>query len=358
MSYKYTHFIPQSIAPKGAKRIVVYDANGKEFCHIALGGLTPIAKTKLYSFGVVSDLHLWGTEPSWMANTKFDNALTYFENKGCALCAHCGDITQTGFYKRTVESEAGTEYLDESQFAKYKEICDKHSLPVYGICGNHESYYGMSITDNLPLLEKYTGRSELHYSIPQGNDLFIFIGQPLGNKPMSDDALNWLATTLEDNRDKRCFIFVHPHISSGNPLGAYSSNPIFDWWEQNTGQTSAFKDLLNHHKNTIIFHGHSHTKFECQEVDDAANYTEKDGFKSVHVPSLSRPRNVVNGVLGDYDNVGSYGYLVDVYADCVVLNGIDFITNKPVPLGTFKIDTTLQTIEANTFTDSTGTITV
>ena len=52
----------------------------------------------------------------------------------------------------------------------------------------------------------------------------------------------------------------------------------------------------------------------------------------------------------------SQGYIVDVYKDCIVLNGMDLVNNKPVPLGTFKIDTTLQTIEANTFTDSTGFI--
>jgi hypothetical protein len=90
-------------------------------------------------------------------------------------------------------------------------------------------------------------------------------------------------------------------------------------------------------------------------VDDTANYTVHDGFRSVHVPSSGAPRDVVNGKLVNRANE-SQGYIVDVYEDCVVLNGIDFINNKPIPIGTYKIDTTLQTIKANTFTDSTGTI--
>jgi hypothetical protein len=60
-------------------------------------------------------------------------------------------------------------------------------------------------------------------------------------------------------------------------------------------------------------------------------------------------------------------YIVDVYNDFIILNGIGLtgITSADVaskqyqhcPLGTYKIDTILQTIEPNTFTDSTGTIT-
>jgi hypothetical protein len=77
----------------------------------------------------------------------------------------------------------------------------------------------------------------------------------------------------------------------------------------------------------------------------------------VHIPSLTRPAYVVDGTRSGDDTL-SYGYVMDVYSDCIVLNGMDFINNECVPLGTFKIDTTLQTIEANTFTDSTGTITI
>jgi hypothetical protein len=56
------------------------------------------------------------------------------------------------------------------------------------------------------------------------------------------------------------------------------------------------------------------------------------------------------------DNVASQGYVVDVYDDCIVLNGMDLINNEYIPLGVYKIDTTLEEIAAGTFTDSTGTI--
>lgn len=356
MTYEYKHFIPENTAPNGATEIGVYNADGNQIATIPLGRMTPTTKTKLYSFGLVSDTHLWIVEPSWLANTKFDNALSYFESKDCAFCIVCGDLTQSGFYRRTDDSDASTQFLDEAQFAKHKEICDKHTIPVYELMGNHESYYGMPISNNLELMETYTGNSELSYTITHGNDLFILCGQNYDVSVMSDADFTWLGETLEANKNKRCFVFVHSYIEedSGDAKD-YRENSIFDYW--GTAKTTAFINLLKQYNNVILFHGHSHIKFECQELDKNATYTEKNGFKSVHIPSLGRPRNIDESAeTTPYEDSESQGYVVDVYDDCIVLNGMDFINNQPVPLGVFKIDTTLQAIEAGTFIDSTGTI--
>lgn len=341
MSYKYKHFIPQNIAPKGAEAIGVYNGNGEKICTIPLGRLAPTTKEKLYSFGLVSDLHLWKIEPSWNANTKFDNALSYFENKGCAMCIVAGDLTQTGLYLRTTESDASTTYLDESQFAKYKEICDNHTIPVYELMGNHESYYGMSISDNLDKMETYTGKGVLSYTIEQGDDLFILLGQPSGSVVMSNEDYELVESLLAENQTKRCFVFVHSYIEedSGDAKD-FRENSIFDYW--GTTKTKTFIELLNRYQNAILFHGHSHIKFECQKMDKNANYTEKNGFKSVHIPSLGRPRNIdLSASATPYADSEAQGYIVDVYEDCIVLNGMDLINNECIPLGVYKIDTIL-----------------
>lgn len=360
MAYVYRHFISQNTAPHGAKSIGVYDQNGKKITDIPLGRMNPPTKEKAYSFGLVSDIHFYKKNVSWVAWNpmgKFDDVLTHFEGFGCVFCVHCGDITQTGLY-----DEGNSTDLIPEQFANYKEVCDKHTIPVYGICGNHESYV-VPITNNLAELKYYTG-TDLTYTIEQGNDLFILIGQPHGSRVMSDDALQWLYETLEANRNRRCFVFIHPYIEedSGDALDV-RENSIFDYW--GTTKTTAFMNLLQHYKNTVLFHGHSHMKLQCQEFDINANYTEINGFRSVHVPSSAIPRdvaierdedgNIVSAKSVD-DVSGSQGYTVDVYDDCIVLNGWDFINVQYVPLGVYKIDTTLVTIEAGTFTDSTGII--
>ena len=363
--YRYSHFILQNTAPAGAKRIGVYNNNGKRVCGIPLGRLTPLTKEKLYSFGLVSDIHL--IKPSltwdWYPIEKFDRALSHFQEKGCVMCVVSGDLTQCGYRWNDKDD------VDLTQMRAYKSVCDKYALPVYEIAGNHESYYSVPITDNLDLWETDTGKRDLSYTVTQGNDLFIFLGQPTGGTVLED--LQWLYETLETNRNKRCFVFIHPWLNndSGNPMSTMD-NSVFTMWQNNTGNKNletVFKSLLSHYKNTVLFHGHSHTKFESQAVDDCANYTDKNGFKSIHIPSSSRPRDV-DGTTGEYTYsvTESQCYLVDVYRDYIVLNGLGLtgITSSdvaskqynPIPLGTYKIDTPLATVEAGTFTDSTGTI--
>lgn len=342
MSYKYTHFIKQNTAPKGAKSIGVYNGTEK-VAEIPLGRMTPPTTEPLYSFGLISDMHVhYNQYVAWQPIPKMNNALSFFEEYGCVFCIACGDLTNTGFYLRTDEATAGTEYLDTQQFAKYKEICDGHTIPVYEICGNHESYYGMPITGNLELLETYTGNGVLSYTVTQGNDLFILCGQPKDAWVMSAEDYQWLKTTLEANADKRCFVLVHSNIEedSGDPADLRENSIFNTWVPGTTNLTSDFMELLRQYDNVILFHGHSHTKFQCQETDENANYTERNGFKSVHVPSLGTPRdlNLETGKTVD-DPEASQGYIVDVYEDCIVLNGMDFMTNTPIPLGTYKIDT-------------------
>lgn len=340
MVYKYKHFIPQNIAPAGAKSIGVYDGTGKKVCTIPLGRLKPPTKEKLYSFGLVSDIHISHyTKVDWNPETKLDNALGYFENNGCLMCIATGDLTNTGFYLRTDESKPGTEYLDERQMTKYKAICDKHTIPVHALSGNHECYYNQDLTKNLDKWETYTGKNVTSYTVAQGNDLFILLGQSSVSAVMSDDDFTWFSETLLANKDKRCFVFVHSYIEEDSgDAGDYRENSIFQYW--GVTKTNAFMSLLNQHPNVILFHGHSHIKFECQEIDDNATYTEKNGFKSVHIPSLCRPRNIdVTSATTPYADGESQGYVVDVYDDCIVLNGMDLINNLPVPLGTFRITT-------------------
>ena len=347
MSYQYSGLIPQNIAPKGTQKIGVYDADGNRVGSIPLSSLAPVVGNKLYSVGLVSDVHFAHVNTvAWTPHIKFDNALTYFEDEGCAFVCNSGDMTNTGFYM-----EGDTTTLHTYQFEQYKAVCDTHAIPVYEMCGNHESYV-KAITENLTELQSYAG-AEMYYSVEHDNDLYLFLSQPNGSTPMTDEALQWCYETLEANRNRRCFIFVHPYLDSGNVNDVYG-NDVFSWWGT---KATAFKNLLKHYKNTILFHGHSHFWFKDQELDKTANYNESTGFRSVHIPSLTRPAYVVDGERGGNDAL-SYGYVMDVYDDCIVLNGMDFINDEPVPTGVLKIDTKLVEIEANTFTDSTGNITV
>lgn len=371
MAYKYTHFIPQNIAPKGAKSIGVYKSNGEKATEISLGRMTPPNTEPLYSFGLVSDCHTFFSLTNWDGNTKLDNALTYFEEKGCIMCIGCGDFTQTGFYRKNetggnITLEDGTVvpnnavYFDDRQMTTYRDIINNHTIPIFETFGNHENYNGKNITLHLDLAKQYTRIPAASYTVSSNppaenvvgttvrpnrqmnavsDDLFIICGQPSSGYVMSDNDFAWLESTLEANNNRRCFLFVHAYIEedSGDPLDV-RENSIFEDW--GTTKKTAFMNLIRRHENVVLFHGHSHMKFQYQEYDTNANYTERNSFKSVHVPSLGVPRDINFDTNKSKDDPNaSQGYIVDVYDNCIVLTGMDFIKNEPIPLGVYKIDT-------------------
>lgn len=329
MRYIYNGFIPQNVAPKGAERISVYDSKGNRVCGMSLGTLSRPTEAKLFSFGLISDIHVSAEQTE--TSTHFDNALKYFEEQGCLFCCHGGDMTNIGFWYNADDTEI---YL--GQFAEYKRICDLHpNMPVYGICGNHENY-NKSITNNLTELQMYTGHG-LYYTILQDKDLFLFIGQPANSQPtMNDEEFTWLKNLLSTNQDKRCHVFTHFFVSndSGSTKNCYTC--YFGSHE------TEFKEIMASHGKAIHYHGHSHIKLECQEIDKSTNYTEKNGFPSVHIPSVGESRNVVLQADGTYKRVTeglcSQGYIVDVYDDYIIYNGMEFNSGQLIPTGTFKID--------------------
>lgn len=348
---QYKDFIPENIASKNVERIGIYNSNGKRVGIIPLGNLTfPTVGEKLYSFGALSDVHIGDSDTDAKyatAISDLQNAFSYLNGyDGIAFTCICGDLTGAGY---------------DTQLVQYKNIVDGYSnIPVYAIAGNHE---GMQ-ADIENRISTYTGHP-LYYSFTHGNDVFVMVGT-IGGESYSngvvfaDGELQWLYDTLEENRNKRCFVFQHifPGVVNepvcGNANGLYNN-----WCWHDTNECKVFEDLMKHYKNVIWFHGHSHIRFSRQvEAAEYANYSEADGYRSAHIPSLAVPRDDANND-GAHETVfaASEGYVVDVYENGVHLQGRSFVDNTFLPIASFWIDTTLTTVEAKTFTDNTGIIT-
>lgn len=343
-----THFIPQNVAPPTAHQIEVL-RNGKKIGYIPIDGLAyPNVGKKIYSFGCISDIHLGSTD----ANTDFQRALTYFNDvEKVAFTCICGDLTNTG----TV-----------SEYEHYKNMVDTYSpdTPVYAVSGNHDASDEFSSQTEPPItltndgIVPYTGKP-LFYAVPYMNDLFIFVGirrwksGSANDDVFSVEELQWMYDTLEANRNKRCFVFQHALRSDGCGWPYAGAWPTVKLLESTQG--TVFKSLVSHYPNVIWFHGHSHTAFDSQEDNPKANYDRNFGCHSVHIPSLARPREYADSAYVDMA-AESEGYVVDVYENHIVLRGRDFANSKFLPLAQYCLDTTLQTVEAGTYSDSTGTI--
>ena len=340
-----TQLISENIAPKNAKKIMIYSVDGKYLGSANLGQLKQFDNDKRYSFELISDVHIGYST----ATEDFQRALALADDSDCLFTVITGDLTASG---------------TDEQMQTFKDMINSYSKPVYAMSGNHETIWGYMTDERM---ETYTGHP-LYYSFNQGDDVFIMVGHYgpyhgdgtgwLNNEFVSHDELQWLYETLEVNRNKRCFVFnhVYPYEDGVGDANRYYNG---NYWSIKDGIGKAYIDLLKHYKNTTLFHGHSHLRFYLQERYKKANYADDIGYRSVHIPSISVPRDRVNETT-EYIYAESEGYIVDVYDNYIILNGRDFIDNYSdgniLPIATYKIDTKLVTIEANTFTDSTGLI--
>lgn len=331
----YRGLIKENVAPRGTRQIEVYNDKGTKVGVIPLSTLAfPEAGDRLYSFGAISDVHVvYDT-----AKDDLRRALIFFNNDSdISFVCICGDLGDKG---------------TEAELGEYGNIVNECEMtkPLYAIAGNHENY-GSTSKD---YLQTYTGQP-LYYTFSVGDDVFIMLGisSATPGSVFYEGSLQWLYETLEANRNKRCFLFEHILC----PEGSGDILALYPYTKLSGTEGVVFKSLLKHYKNVIFFHGHSHFKFSMQEYGMTANYDFAFGIHSVHIPSLAVPRDDVDGD-GVYDTIyaDSEGYVVDVYEKGIHLRGRDFIKEEFLPIASYWLDTTLQTIPAKTYTDSTGTI--
>lgn len=333
---KYSSLIEQNTAPDGVEYIGVYNSYGFQIGKVKVGSLKlPDVGNKLYSFGAVSDIHLQAET----AQADFQKALTYFnETENVDFVCICGDLSNSGVV---------------AEHIPYETMVNTYSpnTPVYECTGNHDVYSVAGGT-----IGTLTG-NPLYYTFERENDLFIMFGMygwaGVSGEIFTTEQLQWLYETLEENRNRRVFVFQHclRWDGSGKP---YPGSPTGNLLNSDMG--NVFVSLMEHYTNVIWLHGHSHMDFDSQEDCSYANYDRMFGCHSIHIPSLALPRNYQDS---EYVNMysESEGYVVDVYENHIVLRGRDFVIDKFLPIATYCIDTSLVTIEAGTYTDSTGVIT-
>lgn len=256
----------------------------------------------LYKFGLLSDAHVDGdgTDTAYSISD-LKNAIQYFNNKNCKFIVHCGDVTENG------RSE---------DYSTLKSCLATSTIPNYSVRGNHDMTNGYS---------EATGCAD-DYTITQNDDLFIFLSPSATSGTLSNDKLNWLENLLTTNTDKRVFFIYHFFF---NNTAGNACNLDNGGLPSSDASVIRLKAMIESYPNLIFCNGHSHLRFNLQDLDPNANYYHEEGkCYYVHVPSASRPRgdNGSGGTTNIYG--GSEGYLVEVYADKVLFKPIDFINSE------------------------------
>ena len=270
--------------------------------------------TPLYTFGLLSDIHIDGDgDDEACSISDFNNAIQLFENEGCEFVAHCGDITRDG---RNVD------------FPPLKSCLDASRIPNYTIRGNHDCKNTVDTYKNATGMEQ-------DYTITKNNDLFIFLSldnddNRAGTGGLTQAKVDWLTNLINNSNHQRIFLFYHfffRNTCGDCGGGAYTSQTIGDATLVSYAQD--FVNLVNNTSNLIFCTGHSHFKFDYQDTYPNANYYHVDGnCYHIHVPSGTRPRIIreTGGFANVYEE--SEGFLVEVYEDKVLFKPRDFIANK------------------------------
>lgn len=334
----YNYFNKEQLIPKYAtKLIAVKDSTVK--AEFAIPSNKQFANGNygehLYSFGAISDIHL----SIDTAESDFATALTYLNNKeSVAFTCVSGDCTNNG---------------TEEQLTTYKNIVDANSAntPVYATNGNHE-LYNTSFSNEL--WNKYVNNTR-DYVFTHNNDVFIMFGITGGqdSNAFNSTQKTWLETQLEKYKTSRVFLFVHPFLHNtghGNYNNLYTNIGL----NATAYNGKWLLNLLKQYKNVLLYNGHSHLKFITQELSSTVTVcNEVDSVETgymLHIPSITAPREITGGTITDYLTAQSEGVVIDVYENCILYRGRNFVNEKFIPIGQFILPVVQGSITKENYT--------
>ena len=272
------------------------------------GGDVPLGN-KMYTFGVLSDIHLKSNNYNHGIDD-FNRAILCMQNLGAEFVGIAGDL-----------GHAGT----DDELVLYQNALNTYaSIPFHIIRGNHD----VKFTEQNWIT--YTGFASNHEFVYNG-DVFLFLSRDISTDMSNTQAtpysegLIWLKERLERYKGSRIFLFCHypPSGYSGLVDGQYYG------WSSASTEDDELVGAIIQTKNVILFTGHTHYKFQVEEEYDNINIYRFNASKSafIHVPSSAYPRNATSGV----EEALSQGYLVDVYENGITINGIDLVSGQLMP---------------------------
>ena len=360
--YTYNKLISANTAPREARYIGIYDSNNNRVGEIPLGPLENLRGEPLYRFGLLSDIHTDDSDYSYTQTGSYNyngdegagdlrRALIWMRDvEHVNLVCACGDLSQGG--NDSEFQQSATEIANEMP-----------NIPFYTCTGNHDvsghtgastflNYFNSRTIDtssyNIVTSTAYNNSFYFVKSYTASgvtkNDVFVFLSQyyysnsSVGQYLAAD--VTWLGDVLSSHTSDRVFVFKHLFFPdyAGNLGRINGSGGIYPSSGILNGQAlTNLNNMLATYPNVYWFSGHSHWKYYLQKFQANANvgrYGTNGGW-TVHVPSCALPidsdYSSTNGESGNNrvrKPLESQGAVVDVYADGIVVRGIDFNINS------------------------------
>ena len=329
----------------------------------------------LYTFGSISDPQLandsYGSGSYPYDETHLAKALETLALRGVDFTVSSGD---------TVNDQNGNATYSAEYKAYQRILADSsYTAPIYECLGNHDvgtkwDKNGNYYNNNAPFI-KATGLDSVKSTInagkpyfevtePKTGDHFIFMALEGGfytNKgtQFSTAQLDWLEGLLNEysTDGKNIFIIEHANIEGWGSGDKPAAPFYYDLGLVKTNTDVArFIKLMEKYKDCVIITGHTHLELSAQY-----NYSDNNGTSAVmmHNSAIGGVRRVVPGstttnrdaVLGL-----SEGYIVEVYEDCILFNGINMYRNEIMPQCSYIISMGTSANEDYTAPDDTDPV--
>lgn len=343
--------------------------------------------TKLYSVGLISDVHhddmceadgeIHSPSDSGNSDKQYedlDHALEFFSKDPSIKFLSCsGDICSDNM----------------KQVKAFHNHVLSHSsgLRVFTCKGNHDNMICNSQSDNdewkgytIPEDTEYSssiimfesGDKTSFYFVTENGDVYIYFNLDYNNSSMGTskyiddgksrqfydpDTIIELQQILDKYRNNRCFVFTHqPFVNKAGVPGYVYSKKRGYGMVLSGKQFALLNAMHNYYKNSIWFSGHTHFQWKWASMSERANfcnwdvlnndynynnfsdfgeniynrYSEQysnDYIKSgyaIHIPSLARPVYPTGPNTDSTIPIASEAAVMEVYDKGVKIKGIVF----------------------------------
>lgn len=287
-----------------------------------------VASDIKYQFYVVSDIHLDKVDDYHAINdfSRFLQLVTNNNQKHVVICC-CGDINTND----VTDAEKG--------YNAFESIMKEYSKTVtFWTCkGNHDADLFKNNSEEIKRSWFEIFKNEENFVQTINNDVFIFLSIESWEQEQSPDfdehygsSVEWLNTNIEANLDKRVFLFMHFPLRAYHEDETHTSGLIPEFYKDKSYgfknesvESRKIQEIIEKHKNIIVFTGHTHNAFECQNTLSHIIYNRLNDVSYIHVPSLSYPRDENGKVIEQNENQPIQFFEILVYDDKIEINGMD-----------------------------------
>ena len=316
------------------------------------------SRDAFYTFGSISDTQL--------ANDSYGEGRYPYDETHLAAAFETlakRDVDFTVSSGDTVNDQNGNQTY-AAEYKRYQKILagSSYVMPIYEAIGNHDvaTVWKGSTKTNFDAFIKGTGldsdintinsgKGYFEITEPNTGDHFIFMAMEGAfytnkNTQFSSAQLDWLEGLLKkySSDGKNIFIIEHANVTGWGSGDKLTPPYYYDLGlNKSSPDVSRFIKLMETYKECVIITGHTHLELSAQY-----NYSDNNGTSSVmmHNSAVGGVRRLVNGSVDRTPVLGpSEGYIVEVYKDSILFNGINLYGNEIMPLCSYIIpfDTTL-----------------